>query len=79
MTKEITMFTILCDRCGKDACSKTDYSCWDSPESVKECACDGWLHASDGKDYCESCLEWNEDESELVVKGPATINSERHD
>jgi hypothetical protein len=67
MTKEVTMYTIICDRCGKDACEGTDYSGWDCIEGVRESACEGWLHA-DGKDYCCECVEWNHDESELVPK-----------
>ncbi len=69
MIKEVTMYTIVCDRCGKDACEGTDYSGWDCIEGVRESACEGWLH-EDGKDYCWGCVEWNHDESELVPKAP---------
>ena len=67
MIKKVTMFTVLCDRCGKDACEGTDWSCWDSPEAVRECSSEGWENI-DEKDYCPACLTWNEDESELIPK-----------
>lgn len=67
MIKEVTMYTIHCDRCGRDACKGAEYRAWDSPESVLEMACDGWLH-EDGKDYCYECLEWNEDWSKLMPR-----------
>lgn len=69
MIKEVTMYTMVCDRCGVDACAGTDWSCWDSPEAVRESCCEGWEEIG-GMDYCNGCLTWNEDESELIAKPP---------
>lgn len=68
MKKEVIMYTIICDRCGRNACDGTDWSCWDSDWAVRESACEGWLHTDDGKDFCYDCVQWNEDESELIPK-----------
>lgn len=65
--REVTMYTIVCDRCGCDACYDTDYKAWADVEGVRECSCEGWEEI-DGKDYCPDCLVWNDDETELIPK-----------
>lgn len=67
MIKEVTMYTVVCDRCGKDACADSESSCWSEPAFVREMACDGWEEVG-SKDYCPDCVMWNEDESELIPK-----------
>jgi hypothetical protein len=74
MIKEVTMYTVICDRCGKDA-SEDGGSCWGSPEDAVEVACEdllllGTYMAIEGKHYCGDCVMWNDDESELIPKPP---------
>lgn len=67
MVKEVTMYTILCDRCGVDAAKDAEHSCWGEPEFAREMDCQEWEEI-DGKDYCPNCVEWNHDETQLVPK-----------
>lgn len=64
----LTMYTCVCDVCGKSADTGTDYSCWNEPNRAKEIAMyAGWLQMSDGKDYCTDCFSGDEDDN-LVIK-----------
>lgn len=70
--KEITMFTVICERCGKDVYSDCDtFSCAGSKQDALDIALDefNW-HEIAGRHYCPDCVEWNEDESELIPKQP---------
>jgi len=70
MIKPIEMYTVICDRCGKDVCDTPDcdYSCFSTPEWVREVASnDDWQVIND-KDYCPACYELDEETDEYVVK-----------
>ncbi len=70
MIKEVTMYTVVCDRCGKTADEGTDYSCWDEEFAARDVASEaGWIEHNEN-DYCPGCVEWNADESELVPIAP---------
>ena len=67
MLKEVKMFTIVCDGCGKDVNENTDYSCWNDEnanEDIREEA--GWEKVDD-KHYCTKCFEYD-DNDELIIK-----------
>ena len=67
MTKEVTMYTIICDVCGKDACEGTEYAGWSDVDIVIEMAVDeGWIDVP-GKHYCPDCYSYNNN-GKLVVK-----------
>ena len=67
MIKEVKMYTVICDCCGKDACAGTDYASWNESSYVEEIAVeDGWL-CDDEHHYCPECYEFD-DEDNLVVK-----------
>lgn len=68
MIKEVTMYTVICDRCGKDACQGTDWSAWGDKFDAEDVALDADWIQHEGKDYCTDCIEWNEDETELIPK-----------
>ena len=43
MIKEIIMFTVCCDNCGKDSNEGSEYSCWSGAEQAKYVTEDyGW-------------------------------------
>ena len=70
MTKEITIYTLICDNCGKDSNEHSEYSGWDEIDFVKQQADeDGWISEED-KDYCPSCFSYDDNDI-LVIK---TIN-----
>jgi len=67
MIKEIKMFTIICDNCGKDVCDGEEFSCWNDEGYVKDCASDAdWVEHNNG-DYCPNCYEYD-DNDELIFK-----------
>jgi hypothetical protein len=68
MKKEMTLFTIVCDRCGKDALANEDFSCLFELSDVREIAGDsGWINIIDN-DYCNNCWQWDESEDNQIPK-----------
>jgi hypothetical protein len=68
MIKEVKMYTIICDNCGKDLCDGTEYSCWNDEDYVKDSARESdWHITEDDKHYCDDCYSWG-DEDELILK-----------
>lgn len=65
--KQVTMYTIICDRCGADACADTDYSCWNEPDTAREMCCDEWMEVDD-KDYCPNCITWDDNQDKPTPK-----------
>lgn len=71
MIKEVTMYTVVCDRCGKDNGEGGEFACWgDEFDARYDAESNDW-NEIEGKDYCQDCVMWNEDESELVPKPDA--------
>lgn len=68
MIKEVTMFTVICDRCGTDSCEDAEYVAWATLDQAVDVASESdWLIDSDGKHYCENCHRWDE---EMDVEAP---------
>jgi hypothetical protein len=68
MIQEVTMFTIICDGCGKDVFDGTEYSGFDYEPYVVDVAIEGNWHVEDGEHYCTDCYEYD-DEDNLIIKG----------
>jgi hypothetical protein len=67
MIKEITIYTIVCDVCGKDANENTDYAGWTELEpTVDVCTDNGW-YIDDDRHYCDDCHSFDDDDN-LIVK-----------
>jgi hypothetical protein len=66
--REVTYYVVACDRCGKDA-DYGDYTAWSDETGARESCC--W-EVLNGRDLCDDCWTWNEDESEIVEK-PAEV------
>ncbi len=67
MIKEITMYTVICDSCGKDSCAETEYAGWNDEGYAVDCACDDdWIQEGK-KDYCPDCYEYDDD-GEIIIK-----------
>lgn len=71
MIKEVTYYTVICDRCGKDNGHGAEYAAWGTDGDAE---CDAqendWECIGKGH-YCPDCVMWNEDESELIPKPDA--------
>ena len=69
MIKEIIMYTVVCDNCGKDANEDTDYSCWNDKNYAEDSAIeDDWVK-EDNKHYCKNCFMGYDDDDKLIIKG----------
>ena len=67
--EKVTMYRFKCDGCGNWCSESYEIVAWDVPEGAETAAdAEGWLLDYNGKDYCADCIEWNEDETELVPK-----------
>lgn len=65
MIREVTMFAMFCDNCGKQ--HDDDYSAWTDEIGAKEAADEsGWYNEND-RDYCPTCYSFDDDDN-LVLK-----------
>lgn len=67
MLKEVKMYTIVCDGCGKDVNENTDYSCWNDEDANEEIRQEAGWEKVDNKHYCTDCFEYD-DNDELILK-----------
>lgn len=67
MIKEVKMFTIVCDGCGKDVNENTDYSCWNDENANEDIRQEADWEKVDDKHYCTKCFEYD-DNDELIIK-----------
>ena len=66
MIKEVKMFTIKCDGCGKDVNENTGYSCWSEKSYLEEIAYDSDWKKVDKEHYCTDCYDYD-DNDELIT------------
>ena len=67
MIKEVTMYTVVCDGCGKDSNKDSGYAGWnDKGYAIDIAICENWEKKED-KHYCTDCYEYNDDD-EVVLK-----------
>ena len=67
MLKEVKMYTVVCDNCGKDVNKNAEYSAWNDKIFAEEVAMEAdWIKEND-KHYCPKCYEYD-DEDELSIK-----------
>ena len=67
MIKQVTMYYVECDNCHVSCFEGTEYSCTVDEVSAKEVASDSDWIIHEGKDYCQECYSYN-DEDELIFK-----------
>lgn len=72
MLKEVKMFTIICDGCGKDVNDDTEFSWWSDESYLEEIADDSDWEKIDDKHYCTNCYKYD-DNDELI------LNSKKYD
>ena len=59
------MYTLICDRCGKDLC-ESDFTGWNNESYVLDMASEeGWIK-HEGEDICDDCYAYN-DNDELEI------------
>lgn len=68
MIKEIIMYTIICDGCGKDVCEGSGFGGWNDAGYVKDIAMEEDWISEDGKHYCTDCYEYDDDDNLIIHK-----------
>ena len=73
---EVTMYRVICDRCGESA-QEGDYWAWESVESaISEASASDWLVNDDGH-WCPDCTIWtDENDCEIPAPGPLSDTGE---
>ncbi len=67
MIKEVIMYTVVCDNCGKDHNKNEEIAAWNDKNYAQECAMNSnWLKEED-KHYCTDCYSYG-DNDELIIK-----------
>ena len=67
MIKEITMYTVICDNCGRNSGDDSDYSCWGTPGDAFDIASEESNYIeNEGKHYCPDCHTYDDNDN-LVI------------
>ena len=62
----VTMYRVLCDRCGKSDSDWSDYYAWlDADQAITVAHESGWL-IRDAHEWCPDCTTWDEEADEEV-------------
>lgn len=76
MIKEVTMYSVVCDRCGKTYGVDDGIDCWVDICTAREQAMESeWIEIGE-KHYCPDCYEFNEELDEYVPKKQRRISNE---
>ena len=68
MIKEVTMYSVVCDRCGKTYGVDDGIDCWVDICTAREQATESeWVEIGD-KHYCPDCYEFSDELEEYVPK-----------
>lgn len=56
MIQQVTVYAVVCDRCGKDHTEKTDFCGWNDRTYAENIAIEsGWEKREDDEHICEDC------------------------
>ena len=67
MLKEVKMYTVVCDNCGKDVNKDAEYSAWNDKNYAGEVAMESdWIKEND-KHYCPDCFTYDDDDNLLII------------
>ena len=68
MIKEVTMYSVVCERCGKTYGVDDGIDCWVDICTAREQATESeWVEIGD-KHYCPDCYEFSDELEEYVPK-----------
>lgn len=68
MFEKFYIYTVICDRCGKDAFADSEFCGWDSRKLALERAREEDFVEIGDKHVCSDCWEWSEDVEDYVIK-----------
>ena len=64
---KVEMFTVVCDHCGKDIGSESDYSCWNDKQYAEDNAMDSDWHKEGDNHYCNECYDMDDEDNTSLV------------
>lgn len=68
MIKELKMFTVICDICGKDVCDEEEYAGFSDVDYVKDIAYNyDWIENED-EDICNECYEYDDNDNLIIYE-----------
>jgi len=67
MLKEIPMYTVICDGCGKDSNADADFAAWGCKMYASDVAMEADYIREGDEHYCPDCYSYD-DEDNLVLK-----------
>ena len=68
MIREVTMFAMVCDNCGKQHEDEdAGFIAWSDEVGARESACESGWYEDDGNYYCPYCYSFDDDDN-LVLK-----------
>jgi hypothetical protein len=68
MLKEVKVFTIVCDSCGKDVNEGSEFSGWDDESYTEEIRMDARWEKVDDNHYCTDCFEYDDNDELYIYK-----------
>lgn len=75
MVKEITMYTVICDNCGKNVNDGQEIIAWNDKNYAESIAIEANWIKEDDKHYCDTCYYYDDDDN-LVIKPKEGGNNE---
>ena len=68
MIREVTMYQVVCDRCGRSCAETGGIMAWANQDSARIAAWkSGWLLV-DHETYCHDCVEYDEETDKYKPK-----------
>ena len=70
MIKEVTMYTVICDNCGKYSSDQSDHAAWTTKRDAEDQAWDlNWNieEVEDNKHYCYDCYDYDDGNNLVIV------------
>lgn len=67
MIKEILMYTVVCNNCGKDVNEGADFCAWNDKGFAQDVAAEaGWIKDGD-EHYCPDCVSYDDDDNMVIA------------
>jgi hypothetical protein len=76
MIKEIEMYTVICDGCGKDSNEHAPYAAWGCKQHALDIAMEADYLIEGDEHYCPDCYEYD-DEDNLILHNKKEVTNEQ--
>jgi hypothetical protein len=71
MIKEVKMFTMICDNCGKDLCENEEFAAWNDISPLSDIADGSDWNTEKENHYCPDCYFYDENDELVIIKKEA--------